>query len=145
MQDEQTNYVDIGPVNKVLNMYCCWLSSGRDAGAPAFRKHLLRVPDYLWVAEDGLKMQGYNGSQVSTGCQHSSLLWLATYCTSVQQLLLLSPLLTIVRCHCWKFCTANHSDHANGHAWRRRRWHGAALGHSLRIAGPVQVRRAMER
>ena len=25
--------------------------------------HMMRVPDYLWVAEDGMKMQGYNGSQ----------------------------------------------------------------------------------
>ena len=24
---------------------------------------MMRVPDYLWVAEDGMKMQGYNGSQ----------------------------------------------------------------------------------
>ncbi len=24
----------------------------------------MRVYDYLWVAEDGLKMQGYNGSQL---------------------------------------------------------------------------------
>ena len=23
----------------------------------------MRVQDYLWVAEDGMKMQGYNGSQ----------------------------------------------------------------------------------
>ncbi|CAN0024404.1 unnamed protein product [Heterosigma akashiwo] len=28
-----------------------------------FQKHLMRVDDYLWVAEDGMKMQGYNGSQ----------------------------------------------------------------------------------
>lgn len=27
-------------------------------------RHLARVPDYLWVAEDGMKMQGYNGSQL---------------------------------------------------------------------------------
>lgn len=25
--------------------------------------HMLRVQDYLWVADDGMKMQGYNGSQ----------------------------------------------------------------------------------
>ena len=25
--------------------------------------HLMRIQDYLWVAEDGMKMQGYNGSQ----------------------------------------------------------------------------------
>lgn len=24
---------------------------------------MVRVQDYLWVAEDGMKMQGYNGSQ----------------------------------------------------------------------------------
>ena len=25
--------------------------------------HALRVKDYLWVAEDGMKLKGYNGSQ----------------------------------------------------------------------------------
>jgi len=54
-------YVDIGPVNKVINMLCCWLE---DPEGPAFRAHLARVADYLWVAEDGMKMQGYNGSQL---------------------------------------------------------------------------------
>ena len=28
----------------------------------AFSRHLARVPDYLWVAEDGMKMQGYCNS-----------------------------------------------------------------------------------
>lgn len=27
-------------------------------------RHVPRVYDYLWVAEDGMKMQGYNGSQL---------------------------------------------------------------------------------
>lgn len=26
--------------------------------------HMMRVQDYLWLAEDGMKMQGYNGSQL---------------------------------------------------------------------------------
>lgn len=30
----------------------------------ASNRHVARVPDYLWVAEDGMKMQGYNGSQL---------------------------------------------------------------------------------
>ena len=34
-----------------------------DINDPAVRSHMMRVPDYLWVAEDGMKMQGYNGSQ----------------------------------------------------------------------------------
>jgi hypothetical protein len=30
----------------------------RSAQGAAFKKHLPRVQDYLWVAEDGMKMQG---------------------------------------------------------------------------------------
>ena len=61
-EDLQTNYVCIGPVNKVYNMLVAY--DDRDAdGGEALARHALRVPDYLWVAEDGMKMQGYNGSQ----------------------------------------------------------------------------------
>jgi squalene/oxidosqualene cyclase-like protein len=62
-EDLQTNYVDIGPVNKALNMLSVWVSSGGSSDSEAFQRHLQRVDDYLWVAEDGMKMQGYNGSQ----------------------------------------------------------------------------------
>lgn len=31
---------------------------------PRACRHLPRLQDYLWVAEDGMKMQGYNGSQL---------------------------------------------------------------------------------
>ena len=60
-EDKNTRYVDIGPVNKVINMLCCYIE---DPTGLAFRRHKARVPDYLWVAEDGMKMQGYNGSQL---------------------------------------------------------------------------------
>jgi hypothetical protein len=62
-EDEQTNYVDIGPVNKALNMLSVWIDAGQNNADARFLKHLPRVDDYLWVAEDGMKMQGYNGSQ----------------------------------------------------------------------------------
>lgn len=62
-EDLQTNYVDIGPVNKVLNMLSAYYVAGRDINASTVQKHLMRVPDYMWVAEDGMKMKGYNGSQ----------------------------------------------------------------------------------
>jgi squalene cyclase len=55
--------VCIGPVNKVLNMLCTYHHHGGDTSCVSFQKHLLRVSDYLWVSEDGMKMQGYNGSQ----------------------------------------------------------------------------------
>lgn len=60
-EDENTRYVCIGPVNKVLNMLCCWVD---DPNSEAFKLHLPRIYDFLWVAEDGMKMQGYNGSQL---------------------------------------------------------------------------------
>uniref|UniRef100_A0A1D1XPI8 Terpene cyclase/mutase family member n=1 Tax=Anthurium amnicola TaxID=1678845 RepID=A0A1D1XPI8_9ARAE len=60
-EDENTRYICIGPVNKVLNMLCCWVE---DPNSEAFKLHIPRVFDYLWVAEDGMKMQGYNGSQL---------------------------------------------------------------------------------
>jgi cycloartenol synthase len=60
-EDENTRYICIGPVNKVLNMLCCWVE---DSNSEAFKRHLPRVLDYLWVAEDGMKMQGQIGSQL---------------------------------------------------------------------------------
>ncbi|GLT97442.1 hypothetical protein SLE2022_150070 [Rubroshorea leprosula] len=60
-EDENTRYICIGPVNKVLNMLCCWVE---DPNSEAFKLHLPRIYDYLWLAEDGMKMQGYNGSQL---------------------------------------------------------------------------------
>lgn len=62
-EDLQTNFIDIGPVNKVLNMLSRYVEAGCTQHTDAFRRHLARVPDYLWVSEDGMKMQGYNGSQ----------------------------------------------------------------------------------
>ncbi|BAU03011.1 hypothetical protein VIGAN_11261400 [Vigna angularis var. angularis] len=59
-EDENTNYLCIGPISKVLNMVCCWVEN---PNSQAFKCHISRIKDYLWVAEDGMKMQGYNGSQ----------------------------------------------------------------------------------
>lgn len=61
-EDEQTNYVNIGPVNQIINSICVWHAYGRHS--PQFLKHAERWKDYLWVAEDGMKMNGYNGSQL---------------------------------------------------------------------------------
>lgn len=39
---------------QVLNMLCCWVE---DQNSEAFKLHLPRIHDYLWLAEDGMKMQ----------------------------------------------------------------------------------------
>ncbi len=61
-EDEQTGYLNIGPVSKAINSICIWHAYGK--GSQQFKKHVARWYDYLWVAEDGMKMSGYNGSQL---------------------------------------------------------------------------------
>ncbi|RZB65820.1 putative oxidosqualene cyclase, partial [Glycine soja] len=60
-KDENTNYICIATVSKVLNMVCCWLEN---PNSQAFKRHISRIKDDLWVAEDGMKMQSYGGSQL---------------------------------------------------------------------------------
>jgi len=61
-EDQNTKHICIGPVNKAMNMLCCFYHDGPDSDA--FRDHIPRIDDYLWLGRDGMKMQGYNGSQL---------------------------------------------------------------------------------
>jgi hypothetical protein len=45
----------------VLNKLFCWIE---DPNSEEFKLHIPRIYDYLWIAEDGMKMQSYNGSQL---------------------------------------------------------------------------------
>ena len=61
-EDLHTRYINIGPVNQAMNSICVWHKHGLDS--EQFKGHLNRWKDYLWIAEDGAKMGGYNGSQL---------------------------------------------------------------------------------
>ncbi|OQU83223.1 hypothetical protein SORBI_3005G092500 [Sorghum bicolor] len=69
-EDESTHYINLGGVPKVLNMLARWIE---DPNSEAFKCHIARVYDFLWIAEDGMKMQIYDGSQ----------LWDATFTVEV--------------------------------------------------------------
>ncbi|KAI3865137.1 hypothetical protein MKX03_029224 [Papaver bracteatum] len=58
-EDENSRYINIAAVEKSLCMLACWVE---DPNSDAFKKHLARVQDYIWVSEDGLRMQNI-GSQ----------------------------------------------------------------------------------
>ncbi|XP_015280874.1 PREDICTED: lanosterol synthase [Gekko japonicus] len=60
--DQFTKCISIGPISKTINMLARWYAEGDQS--PAFREHVSRIPDYLWLGLDGLKMQGTNGSQI---------------------------------------------------------------------------------
>ena len=72
-EDANTNHIDIGPVNKVINMLSIFWAEGPDS--QNFKKHQERIKDYLWISHDGMKMQGYNGSQ----------LWDTAFCLQVKK------------------------------------------------------------
>lgn len=48
---------------QVLNMLCCWVE---DPHSEAFKLHIPRIYDYLWLAEDGMKMQVHKQFQISS-------------------------------------------------------------------------------
>uniref|UniRef100_J3N7J2 Terpene cyclase/mutase family member n=1 Tax=Oryza brachyantha TaxID=4533 RepID=J3N7J2_ORYBR len=59
-EDENSNYIGLCPINKVLNMICCWVENPKCSG---FKRHLPRINDYLWIAEDGMTSKVYSGCQ----------------------------------------------------------------------------------
>uniref|UniRef100_A0A5B6ZSH9 Terpene cyclase/mutase family member n=1 Tax=Davidia involucrata TaxID=16924 RepID=A0A5B6ZSH9_DAVIN len=63
-EDENSRYITIGCVEKVLCMLACWVE---DPNGDYFKYHLARIPDYIWVAEDGMKMQSFGSQQWDTG------------------------------------------------------------------------------
>uniref|UniRef100_A0A0E0MEQ7 Squalene cyclase N-terminal domain-containing protein n=1 Tax=Oryza punctata TaxID=4537 RepID=A0A0E0MEQ7_ORYPU len=62
------------PFIQVLNMICCWIEN---PNSDAFRQHLPRINDFLWIAEDGMK------SKVYVGCQSwDTALTVQAYCST---------------------------------------------------------------
>jgi lanosterol synthase len=62
MEDENTFYLDVGPVNKAMNMVAVWVERGEESAE--FQAHLPRVRDFLWMGPEGMMMNGTNGSQL---------------------------------------------------------------------------------
>ncbi|KAJ0083458.1 hypothetical protein Patl1_30981 [Pistacia atlantica] len=56
---------------KVLCMLACWV---KDPNGDYFKKHVARIPDYLWVAEDGMKMQTFGRQEWDTSLAIQALL-----------------------------------------------------------------------
>ncbi|RVW60211.1 Beta-amyrin synthase [Vitis vinifera] len=56
---------------EVLCMLSCWVE---DPDGDYFKKHLARIPDYIWVGEDGIKMQSFGSQEWDTGFALQALL-----------------------------------------------------------------------
>lgn len=62
MEDENTGYQCLGPVNKMLNYICRWLEEGADS--EAMKLHREKLKDFVWMSQEGMMMCGTNGSQL---------------------------------------------------------------------------------
>jgi squalene/oxidosqualene cyclase-like protein len=59
-EDETTDHIDIGPVNKLMNMMVVWFEEGPDSAW--FSRHASRIGDYLWETHEGVHVNGYNST-----------------------------------------------------------------------------------
>ncbi|KAL4629205.1 hypothetical protein ACB092_05G291100 [Castanea dentata] len=70
-EDEITRYITIGVVEKSMCMLACWVE---DPDGDAYKKHLARVKEYIWVAEDGIKAHSFGSQSWDTGLSIQALL-----------------------------------------------------------------------
>lgn len=61
-EDQVTNDIDIGPVNAVLNTFVHFFRGAE--GRAEFERGFAALEPYLWQGHDGVKMQGYNNSEL---------------------------------------------------------------------------------
>jgi lanosterol synthase len=60
-EDKNTDYSDLAPVNSVMNTLATYIRLGPDSYA--FKEHLKTLPEFLWVKDEGMLMNGTNGVQ----------------------------------------------------------------------------------
>jgi len=61
IEDANTDYADLAPVNAPMNMLCCYIEEGPDAYS--VKRHRERLQDFLWLSKDGMMCCGTNGLQ----------------------------------------------------------------------------------
>jgi lanosterol synthase len=62
MEDQNTKFANLGPVNGPMNLLACFIREGPDAYS--VKRHRERLEDFLWVKSEGMLMNGTNGVQV---------------------------------------------------------------------------------
>lgn len=60
-EDKNTDYSNLGPVNGPMNTLACYIKEGPDGHH--FQEHLKTLPEFLWMKDEGMLMNGTNGVQ----------------------------------------------------------------------------------
>ncbi|RDA95893.1 hypothetical protein CP533_5221 [Ophiocordyceps camponoti-saundersi (nom. inval.)] len=61
MEDANTDYADLAPVNAPMNTVVCFVRDG--PGSYSVRRHIERLEEFLWVKDEGMLCNGTNGVQ----------------------------------------------------------------------------------
>lgn len=61
MEDANTDYADLAPVNAPMNTMVCYIRDGPDAFST--RRHIERLDEFMWVNAEGMLCNGTNGVQ----------------------------------------------------------------------------------
>lgn len=61
MEDANTDYADLAPVNAPMNTIVCYIRDGPDAFS--VKRHIERLEEFLWVKDEGMLVNGTNGVQ----------------------------------------------------------------------------------
>ena len=60
-EDENTDFANLAPVSSSMNMVACYIREG--PASYAVKRHLERLPEYLWMKREGMLVNGTNGVQ----------------------------------------------------------------------------------
>ncbi|KAJ4337433.1 Lanosterol synthase erg7A [Ascochyta clinopodiicola] len=60
-EDKNTDFSNLGPVNGPMNTLCAYIKEGPEGYA--FQEHLKTLPEFLWMKDEGMLMNGTNGVQ----------------------------------------------------------------------------------
>ncbi|RYP78013.1 hypothetical protein DL769_003285 [Monosporascus sp. CRB-8-3] len=88
MEDANTDFADLAPVNAPMNTIVCYIRDG--PGSYTVRRHLERLEDAIWVNSEGLLCSGTNGVQ----CWDTSFLIQAVVDAGLEQDPRWRPMLT---------------------------------------------------
>ncbi|KAH7165772.1 oxidosqualene:lanosterol cyclase [Dactylonectria macrodidyma] len=61
MEDANTGYACLAPVNAPMNTLVCYVRDGPDAFST--KRHIERLEEYVWVKDEGMLVNGTNGVQ----------------------------------------------------------------------------------
>jgi len=62
MEDENTAYQTLAPVSKMFNQIARFHREGPESDA--YRQHMLKRRDFMWLGSEGMMVCGTNGSQL---------------------------------------------------------------------------------